>query len=155
MKGREAGSTVAPADTAAQTGRSPVAQALIDGGRTLSRLALGLAALVLLQTVGAVIARAVGLPVPGAVIGMVLLLGVLLAGRPACLRRSVESASAPLLGHMMLFFIPAVAGIVDQGAALSTGWLPFLAACVIGAALTLAATGLTLKCLLARRSPSR
>ena len=92
---------------------------------------------------------------PGAVIGMVLLLGVLLAGRPACLRRSVESASAPLLGHMMLFFIPAVAGIVDQGAALSTGWLPFLAACVIGAALTLAATGLTLKCLLARRSPFR
>lgn len=126
-----------------------------DGGPSLSRLALGLAVLVILQQTGAVIVQLVGLPVPGAVVGMVLLLGLLLAGRPQRLRRAVESASTPLLGHMMLFFIPAVAGIVDQGAALSAGWLPFMAACIIGAALTLAATGLTLKWLLARRLSSR
>ena len=131
-----------------------------DGGQDAKsphpgHLLLGLVVLVLLQQAGTWIARAVGLPVPGAVLGMVLLLGLLLIGPPRWLRRAIDGASLPLLGHMMLFFIPAVAGIVEQAPALASGWLPFVAACIIGAALTMAATGLTLKWLLARQAASR
>lgn len=139
-----------PSRSAGPAARAGVT-ALADGARSLSLLALGLLALGMLQQLGALVARAVGLPVPGALVGMILLLGLLLSTRAGRFQRVVQRASAPLLGHMMLFFIPAVAGIVDQGPALSSGWLPFLAACIVGAALTLAATGLTLKVLLARQ----
>ena len=52
---------------------------------------------------------------------------------------------------MMLFFIPAVAGVMEQIQVLQTGWLPFLAASLAGAALTLVATAVTLEWLLARQ----
>ena len=126
----------------------------VEAALALGSLTLGLLALVLLQQGGQLVVETLGLPVPGAVLGMIALLVLLLVGLPSLPGRAVDRASKPLLGHMMLFFIPAVAGIVDQAPALSAGWLPFLAACIIGAALTMAATGLTFKWLLARRRPS-
>ncbi len=68
--------------------------------------------LLLFQLSGEVLARALGLPLPGPVIGMGLLLGLLLA-RPAMADRLRDTASG-LLGHLSLLFVPAGVGIVGH-----------------------------------------
>lgn len=83
--------------------------------------ALGVAVLLSIQGLGGVLVDALGLPIPGSVVGMLLLLGSLLAwGRePAFLGRAADL----LLGHMALFFIPAGAGVVALGPVLAAhGW---------------------------------
>ena len=117
---------------------------------TMGRFARGFAVLALLLWAGACITQWLRWPVPAAMVGMVLLLAVLACrGRWAA---ALEAASTPLLKHMMLFFIPAVAGVVEQLAVLRAGWLPFVVASVAGAVLTLAVTAFTLQKLLQRQA---
>ena len=117
---------------------------------TLLRFAPGFAVLTALLWLGSQWVRWLALPVLGAIVGMVLLLALLGAfGR--WLAPAVETASMPLLKHMMLFFIPAVVGVMEQFQALKSGWLPFVVASIVGAAITLAVTALTLQWLLKRR----
>jgi putative effector of murein hydrolase LrgA (UPF0299 family) len=107
---------------------------------------LGVAVLLALPVLGEGTARALGVPLPGALLGMLVLLGALVAlGR---VPRGLDAASAPLLRHMMLFFIPAVAGVTLHAARVAREWLPFLAAGIVGAALALAVTALTLRWML-------
>ncbi len=106
------------------------------------------AALLLFQLLGELIVRWTAWPLPGAMAGMVLLLGALiLKGR---VPEPLERASGRLFRHMMLMFIPLVAGVVMHYERISAEWLPFVAACLIGSAVTLAVTALTLQWLLAR-----
>lgn len=107
------------------------------------RLAFGAIALVLFQLLGEAAVRWLALPVPGALVGMVLLLAALCAGGRT--PTGLQAASTPLLRHLMLFFIPAVAGVMGQFSRMADEWLPFVAACAVGAALTLAVTALTLR----------
>ena len=107
---------------------------------------LAAAVLGLLPVLGEGVARSLGVPLPGALLGMLALLAGLMAlGR---VPRGLDTAAAPLLRHMMLFFIPAVAGVTLQAARVAREWLPFLAAGVLGAALALAVTALTLRWML-------
>ena len=104
------------------------------------------ALLLVFQLAGEAIAQGLHLPVPGPLIGMLLLFAaLLLRGRlPDTLR---DTASA-LLRHLMLLFIPAVTGVMMYFDRIARDALPFLAACVLGAAVTLAATALTLQWML-------
>lgn len=77
------------------------------------------------------IGRVLALPIPGAIAGMVLLL-ILLQCFGRRLAPTMEAASMPLLKHMMLFFIPSVAGVMEQFQALRAGWLPFVIASIAG-----------------------
>ena len=109
---------------------------------------MAVAALLVLPLLGEWFVQALGLPLPGALVGLLALLGGLIAlGR---VPRALDAASAPLLRHLMLFFIPAVAGVTLHAARVAREWLPFLAAGVVGAALTLAVTALTLRWMLRR-----
>lgn len=92
---------------------------------------LNLTVLLLFQLSGEVLARALALPLPGPVIGMALLLGLLLA-RPAVADRLHETASA-LLAHLSLLFVPAGVGIVGHLGLLEQA----------GAAILIALTGST------------
>ena len=95
--------------------------------------------LVACQFAGEVAARAAGLPLPGPVIGLVLLLAVLVArGGPG---KELQQASNGLLRHLSLLFVPAGVGIVTQLDALQRDWLPILASVVVSTALGLAVTG--------------
>ena len=47
--------------------------------------------------------------------------------------------------------VSAVAGVMEQFAVLKTGWLPFVAASVLGGALTLVVTALTFQALMKRK----
>lgn len=88
--------------------------------------------------VGSLLVQWIGLPVPAALIGMlVLLAGLLCLPRvPAALAR----VSDWMLRNLVLWILPSALGVVAYGAALQAHWLPIVLASVIGTALTAAVT---------------
>lgn len=100
------------------------------------------------QLIGEATVQGLGLPVPGPLLGMLLLLAGLLLrkGLPDALR---DAANA-LLRHLMLLFIPAVTGVMMYFDRIAQEWLPFMVSCLVGAALTMVATALTLRWMLRR-----
>ena len=71
----------------------------------------GLTVLLLCQFVGSLLVALTGLPVPGPVVGMVLLLGWLSWRRPGPDSAVVRAADG-LLEHLQLLFVPAGVGVV-------------------------------------------
>jgi len=104
--------------------------------------------LLLFQLVGEVTVRWMKLPLPGPVVGMVLLFVVLMirGGIPENLRTTGNT----LLQHLMLLLVPVTVGMMIHIRRVGEEWLPILLAGIGGAALTLAVTALTLRLLLAR-----
>lgn len=88
---------------------------------------LGLLALLGCQLVGEVLVRLLDLPVPGPVIGMVVLL-VLLAWRRPAPEAPVLRAADGLLAHLQLLFIPAGVGVVAYLAVLRQDAVPIVVA---------------------------
>lgn len=84
----------------------------------------GLLAILLCQLVGEVIVRTLDLPLPGPVLGMVLMLIALRVRRASPDRGSVAAAAAPMLKHLQLLFVPAGVGIVVLLGELRADWLP-------------------------------
>lgn len=101
------------------------------------------ALLLFYQCLGEGIAFLTGLPIPGPVIGMLLLFFTLLAW-PG-LRTRLEAAASELLRHLSLLFVPAGVGIVVAAASGSGHWLAIIAALVVSTWLTLAVTALVLQ----------
>lgn len=76
----------------------------------------GLAILLLLQTAGEGLTRMLGLPFPGPVVGLLLLLGAL--NLPA-VRAPVAAAADQLLAHLSLLFVPVGVGVIVHLSVLS------------------------------------
>jgi holin-like protein len=108
---------------------------------------VGWIALLLGLLAGELLSRTLRLPVPGAVLGMALLALWLGARRRAHPR--VEGAAAGLLEQMPLLFVPAGVGAMQFGPTLRASWLPILLTLVVGTALTMTVSALTLKACLA------
>lgn len=107
---------------------------------------VALAVLLLFQLIGESLVLWLGIPLPGALAGMMaLLLALCLFGR---IPQVFGRGSSLLLAHLMLLFIPAVAGIMTQADYMAEQWLPFVMACVGATAITLAVTAATLRYLL-------
>ena len=108
-----------------------------------------IAVLFAFQLLGEFLARISGLPLPGALVGTLLLLvGLLFYKR---LPKSLEDTAQVLLQNMMLLFIPVIAGVMLEFGHLRREWLPFVLACVAGAAITFTATALTFRFFLQRQ----
>ncbi|HLU14386.1 MAG TPA: CidA/LrgA family protein [Burkholderiaceae bacterium] len=107
-----------------------------------------IAALLLFQFLGEAISLWLDIALPGALVGMALfLLALISIGRtPAALQRTAGG----LLGHMMLLFIPSVVAVMTQVDYIAAEWLPFIAACLAGTAITIVVTAATLQFLLKR-----
>ena len=103
-----------------------------------------LAALFVCQLLGELVVHVLALP--GALIGLLVLFAALLFhGRvPDALART----GGTLLQHLMLLLAPSVAGVVVYVDRVAREWQPFVAACVVGAAVTLIVTALTLQWML-------
>ncbi len=71
----------------------------------------GLALLLAFQSVGELIARGLSLPIPGPVIGMILLL---LALRVPLVREPVAACANFLLTHLSLLFVPVGVGVMTH-----------------------------------------
>ncbi|HYP44262.1 MAG TPA: CidA/LrgA family protein [Propionibacteriaceae bacterium] len=100
----------------------------------------GLLVLLICQLIGEFLVTALGVPVPGPVVGMVILLVALKVRRPAPKSPVVKTADS-LLAHLQLLFIPAGVGVVAYLPLLGRSWLPIVGGLVIGwlAALVLTA----------------
>jgi len=75
-----------------------------------SHMLHAITALLTLQLLGEVVVRSLGVPLPGPVLGMAVLL-VLLALRPAWLQGLKPTANG-LLQHLSLLFVPAGVGVM-------------------------------------------
>jgi holin-like protein len=107
-----------------------------------------LTTLLLCQLAGEALARAVGLPVPGPVLGMGLLLAALLVrGRtPDTLGRTADG----LLAHLGLLFVPAGVGVGLHLDVLAQAMAPIALAIVGGTLLTIGTTALVAQRMLRR-----
>ena len=95
--------------------------------------------LLLFQFAGEVLRTVAHVPVPGPVLGMVLLAAWYLLRRrdpPPALEQTADS----LLGWLGLLFVPAGVGIVANLALLRSAWLPISVALVGSTLLTLVVT---------------
>jgi putative effector of murein hydrolase LrgA (UPF0299 family) len=71
----------------------------------------GITWLLLLQSIGEVISRALHLPLPGPVVGMLLLLFAL---RWPIVHQSVQGVAEFLLQHLSLLFVPVGVGVMTH-----------------------------------------
>jgi holin-like protein len=108
-------------------------------------------ALLVCQLAGEVAARAFGLPVPGPVIGMVLLFGVLLV-RGGEAPPALGATADGLLNNLGLLFVPAGVGVVLHLPLLARDWAPLSLAVVAGTLAAIAATGRIAQWLLRKRA---
>lgn len=105
----------------------------------------GLTWLLVLQSLGEALARGLRLPLPGPVIGMVLLL---LALGWAPVRDSVAAVADFLLGHLSLLFVPVGVGVMVHLDLLGRYGLRLAVVIVVSTGVGLAVTALVLRALL-------
>lgn len=96
----------------------------------------GITILLVYQLVGEVGVRFLGLPLPGPVLGMLLLFLTLLARRGP--GKGLEDVSGGLLAHLSLLFVPAGVGLMVHWDRLAAEWLPIAAALLLSTVLTMA-----------------
>jgi holin-like protein len=105
----------------------------------------GLALLLVLQAAGDGLAHALRLPVPGPVVGMLLLIAALRVER---LRTPVRAIADLLLAHLSLLFVPVGVGVITHLDLLSRSGGPLLVAIVVSTWAGMAVTALVLRRLL-------
>ncbi len=97
-----------------------------------------LALIVALQYLGSVLAEVLALPVPGPVIGLVMLFALLRAGLAPL--DALETVSGALIRFLPLFFVPAGAGLVLHLDRLGAEWTAIALALIPGTLTALALT---------------
>lgn len=102
----------------------------------------GFALLLVLQSIGELLSRGLALPVPGPVVGLLMLL-VALNWR--WVREPVSACAPFLLSHLSLLFIPVAVGVTSYLPMLGTLWLRLLVVIVVSTWIGLAATVLALR----------
>lgn len=103
------------------------------------------------QLAGEIIHRLTGLPLPGAVIGMVLLIGWLaLVPRE---RPMLDAVTGWLTAHLSIMFVPAAVGLMIEGHLLARYGLGLAVATVVSTLATLAITALVFNWTLRRFGP--
>ncbi|HVX54891.1 CidA/LrgA family protein [Nocardioides sp.] len=111
---------------------------------------VGLIWLLACQLVGEVVVRLTDAPIPGAVVGMVLLF-VVLRWRRTPDSAPVIRAGDYLLGHLQLFFVPAGVGVLAYLGALRAHALPVLVGMLGSWLLAIATVGWAVTALIRRR----
>lgn len=102
-----------------------------------------IALLLTCQLAGEVICQYFAIPVPGPVAGMVLMIAVFHSA-PAT-RDALHETSNGILRHLSLLFVPAGVGVMLHAATVLDEWLAIVVSLLLGTAVTLMATALTVK----------
>jgi len=98
----------------------------------------GITVLLIYQLLGEVSVLLLRIPVPGPVLGMIMLFLTLLMRRRST--ESLDSASTALLSHLSLLFVPAGVGMVVHFDRIANEWLPISVALLLSTVMTMAAT---------------
>ncbi len=94
---------------------------------------------------GETINRLTGIPVPGNIIGMVLLLVALLTG--IVKEQHIENVANFLLRHLAMFFVPLGVGLIAIAGELQKAWLAILLISIVSTVVTMSVTSLTVSAL--------
>lgn len=100
------------------------------------------------QLAGEAIHRITGLPLPGAVIGMLLLIGWLAAFPRE--RPTLAVVTGWLTAHLSIMFVPAAVGLLEEGPVLSRYGAGIVTATIVSTLLTLIVTALVFRWAFAR-----
>ena len=99
--------------------------------------------LLIFQLAGEVLARSLHLPIPGPVIGMLLLFGFLsITEGPG---QDLQATSQTLLQNLALLFVPAGTGIMLHLHRVADEWLALLLSLLISTLATLMVTALVMR----------
>ena len=90
---------------------------------------------------GEALARLVGLPLPGGIIGMAIVLALLASHRISVF--SMRRGAQWFLADMLLFFVPAVLAVIDHPEFLGLLGLKILVVILVGTLAVMAVTALT------------
>lgn len=93
--------------------------------------------------IGEILNKVVHIPLPGSIIGLILLLVCLLTGMVKA--EQIEEISKFLLDHLAFFFIPAGVGLIAYIGILKDNLLPILAICFLTTFLVMIVTGWTVQ----------
>jgi holin-like protein len=111
----------------------------------------GFALLLLCQSAGEALSRLLPLPLPGPVIGLLLLWALL--NLPA-LRAPAAAAAEPLLAHLSLLFVPVGVGVIAHLGLVEQFGLRMLSAIVLSTWVGLLVAALVLRGLLPPSAPA-
>jgi len=111
---------------------------------------VGLTWLLVFQCLGEALVHLTGLPVPGPVVGM-LLLFVGLRARGA-IPEALNAAATGLLQHLSLLFVPAGVGVMLHFGRVADEWPAIVAAIVISTVLAIAVTAVVMRALVPQPS---
>ena len=96
--------------------------------------------LLVCQLAGEVLVRSLGVPFPGPVLGMVLLVGGLLVFKTSA--PVLEETADTLLRNLSLLFVPAAVGVIQHGAVLKAHGAAIVLALLLSTIATLVVTAL-------------
>ncbi|MBL4900626.1 MAG: CidA/LrgA family protein [Colwellia sp.] len=98
----------------------------------------GLTLLLVHQLLGEVLSRLLQIPIPGPVLGMLLLFLSLFFFNK--INSTVNESSSAILSHLSLLFIPAGVGLMTHFSRLKQVWLPISMTLFLGAIISFVAT---------------
>jgi holin-like protein len=101
------------------------------------------ATLLVFQTLGESLSYAFSLPIPGPVIGMLLLFCYLVIKSDAAAK--LAPTAVEFLKHLSLLFIPAGVGIMVHAQRVAAEWIPITAALAVSTVVSLVVTALVLR----------
>jgi holin-like protein len=93
--------------------------------------------------IGDVLSKVVHIPLPGSIIGMVLLFICLFSG--IIKLEMIQEISKFLIDHLAFFFIPAGVGLIAYAEILKKNLLPILVICFVTTFLVMIVTGWTIQ----------
>ncbi|ERS90995.1 murein hydrolase transporter LrgA [Marinobacter sp. C1S70] len=103
----------------------------------------GVTLLLVYQLTGEILVRLLGLPIPGPVLGMIMLFVTLMIRGSA--PDSLSEASSALLSHLSLLFVPAGVGMMTHFGRIADEWLPITLALFLSTVITMVATALIMQ----------
>lgn len=105
-----------------------------------------LALLLIFQLIGEVLAKTLSLPIPGPVLGMLLLFIILVIR--GSLSPTLKDTAQTLLSNLSLFFVPAGVGVILHIALLKNEWLSLSLTLIFSTLITMLITALVMNFLL-------
>lgn len=108
-----------------------------------------LTTLFVFQLIGEILTRMTGMPIPGPVVGMILLFGFLLSRKS--IPPALQTTSQTLLSHLSLLFVPAGVGIMKHYALIRQEWIQVTITLLLSTIITIAVTAFV-TCFLLRRT---